>query len=151
MIELQSSSLDYARLRQAGRDVLSLALIDARNRSLAWATLLEDAPGEVLRLGGEMWGHFVDGRVDALCHAGANLVPVQAGPDAQRAFADRARRQGRRCASIVGPRAAVAPMLAPKTTTGRSPALLFNASNAASAAGPIRASRAGPVLPPNPG
>jgi predicted GNAT family acetyltransferase len=65
---------------------------------------------EPLRLGGEMWGHLVDGRLDALCHAGANLVPVQAGPDAQRAFAERARRQGRRCASIVGPREAVGPM-----------------------------------------
>ncbi len=65
---------------------------------------------EPLRLGGEMWGHLVDGRLDALCHAGANLVPVQAGPDAQRAFAERARRQGRRCASIVGLREAVAPM-----------------------------------------
>jgi predicted GNAT family acetyltransferase len=65
---------------------------------------------EPLRLGGEMWGHQVDGRLDALCHAGANLVPVEAGPDAQRAFAERARRQGRRCASIVGPKAAVAPM-----------------------------------------
>jgi hypothetical protein len=65
---------------------------------------------EPWRLGGEMWGHVVDGRLDALCHAGANLVPVQAGPDAQRAFADRARRQGRRCASIVGPKSAVAPM-----------------------------------------
>ena len=65
---------------------------------------------EPLRLGGEMWGHLVDGRLDALCHVGANLVPVQAGPDAQRAFAERARRQGRRCASIVGPRGAVAPM-----------------------------------------
>ena len=54
MIELQSSGLDYARLRQAGRDVLSLALIDARNRSLAWASLLEAAPGEVLCLGGEL-------------------------------------------------------------------------------------------------
>jgi predicted GNAT family acetyltransferase len=65
---------------------------------------------EPLRLGGEMWGHLVDGRLEALCHAGANLVPVQAGPDAQRAFAERARRQGRRCASIVGPKQAVAPM-----------------------------------------
>ena len=54
MIELQSSGLDYGRLRHAGRDVLSLALIDARNRSLAWAALLEEAPGEVLRLGGEL-------------------------------------------------------------------------------------------------
>jgi uncharacterized protein len=62
------------------------------------------------RLGGEMWGHVVDGRLTALCHAGANLVPVEAGPDAVRAFADRARRQGRRCASIVGPREMVAPL-----------------------------------------
>jgi predicted GNAT family acetyltransferase len=59
------------------------------------------------RLGGEMWGFVADGRLDALCHAGANLVPVQAGDEAVRAFADRARRQGRRCASIVGDRAAV--------------------------------------------
>ena len=57
-----------------------------------------------------MWGHLVDGRLDALCHAGANLVPVQAGPDARARSPQRARRQGRRCASIVGPRGAVAPM-----------------------------------------
>ena len=62
------------------------------------------------RLGGEMWGYVVDGRLDALCHAAANLVPVQAGPEAARAFAERARRQGRRCASIVGDRDAVATM-----------------------------------------
>jgi uncharacterized protein len=60
------------------------------------------------RLGGEMWGFVADGRLEALCHAGANLVPVQAGDEAVRAFADRARRQGRRCASIVGDRSAVA-------------------------------------------
>ena len=62
------------------------------------------------RLGGEMWGYVVDGRLEALCHAAANLVPVQAGAAAARAFADRARRQGRRCASIVGDRDAVAAM-----------------------------------------
>nr|WP_055588162.1 GNAT family N-acetyltransferase [Peterkaempfera griseoplana] len=56
------------------------------------------------RLGGEMWGWYDDaGLLDALCYAGANLVPVSAGPEAVRAFADRARRQGRRCSSIVGP------------------------------------------------
>ena len=54
------------------------------------------------RLSGEMWGHIVDGRIEAVCHAGANLVPVEAGADAVRIFADRARRQGRRCSSIVG-------------------------------------------------
>ncbi|MGP3986279.1 GNAT family N-acetyltransferase [Streptomyces sp. 3N207] len=55
------------------------------------------------RLGGEMWGWYQDGRLAALCYSGANLVPLCAGPDAVRAFAERARRQGRRCSSIVGP------------------------------------------------
>jgi hypothetical protein len=64
------------------------------------------------RLGGEMWGFVVDGRLEALCHAGANLVPVQATPEAVGAFADRARRLGRRCASIVGERDAVAALWA---------------------------------------
>jgi uncharacterized protein len=62
------------------------------------------------RLGGEMWGHVVDGHIEAVCHAGANLVPVEAGAEAVRVFAERARRQGRRCASIVGPREAVDPL-----------------------------------------
>ena len=64
------------------------------------------------RLGGEMWGFAVDGYLESLCHAGANMVPVQAGPEAVRAFAERARRQGRRSASIVGERDAVAGMWA---------------------------------------
>jgi predicted GNAT family acetyltransferase len=72
------------------------------------ASRVEAAGLDPRRLGGEMWGHVVDGRLEALCHSGANLVPVQAGPEAVRAFAERARRQGRRCASIVGERDAVA-------------------------------------------
>ncbi|MBA0051860.1 GNAT family N-acetyltransferase [Streptomyces sp. AJS327] len=55
------------------------------------------------RLGGEMWGWYQDGRLESLCYAGANLVPLCAGPEAVLAFAERARRQGRRCSSIVGP------------------------------------------------
>ncbi|WP_326687651.1 MULTISPECIES: GNAT family N-acetyltransferase [unclassified Streptomyces] len=55
------------------------------------------------RLGGEMWGWYQDGRLESLCYAGANLVPLCAGPEAVSAFAERARRQGRRCSSIVGP------------------------------------------------
>jgi predicted GNAT family acetyltransferase len=55
------------------------------------------------RLGAEVWGYGERGRLEAACYAGANLVPVQAGPEAVRAFAERARRQGRRCSSIVGP------------------------------------------------
>jgi uncharacterized protein len=63
-----------------------------------------------VRLSGELWGHIVDGQLRALCHSGANLVPVEAGLEAARVFADRARRQGRRCATIVGPRESVAPL-----------------------------------------
>ncbi|MDI3420794.1 GNAT family N-acetyltransferase [Streptomyces luteolus] len=55
------------------------------------------------RLGGEMWGWYADGRLRSLCYAGANLVPICAGPEAVRAFSERARRSGRRCSSIVGP------------------------------------------------
>src|SRR3954453_1922263 len=54
------------------------------------------------RLGAEMWGHHADGRLVGLCYAGANLVPVAGDDAAVRAFGERARRQGRRCSSIVG-------------------------------------------------
>ena len=62
------------------------------------------------RLGAEMWGHSVDGTLTGLCYAGANLVPIHADDAALRAFAERARRQGRRCSSIVGPEELVAPL-----------------------------------------
>ncbi|WP_028648365.1 GNAT family N-acetyltransferase [Nocardiopsis sp. CNT312] len=57
--------------------------------------------------GTELWGHVEDGRLDALCYSGANLVPINAGPSAIRTFADHARWRGRRCSSIVGPVEAV--------------------------------------------
>jgi uncharacterized protein len=59
------------------------------------------------RLGGQMWGFGARGGLVSLCYAGANLVPLNAGPEAVHAFADRARKQGRRCSSIVGPSTAV--------------------------------------------
>jgi predicted GNAT family acetyltransferase len=59
------------------------------------------------RLGGQMWGFGPRGGLASLCYAGANMVPVNAGPDAVHAYADRARKQGRRCSSIVGPADAV--------------------------------------------
>jgi len=59
------------------------------------------------RLGGQLWGYSDGGQLTALCYSGANLVPVEAGPDAVTAFASRARMQGRRCSSIVGPAEAV--------------------------------------------
>jgi uncharacterized protein len=60
-----------------------------------------------VRLGGQLWGYTDSGELTALCYSGANLVPVEAGPDAIDAFAHRARMQGRRCSSIVGQAAAV--------------------------------------------
>lgn len=59
-------------------------------------------------MGGEMWGYVEDGELVSACHAGANLVPVNATPAAVEAFAARAIRQGRRCSTIVGPDDAVA-------------------------------------------
>ncbi|MCV2488987.1 GNAT family N-acetyltransferase [Geodermatophilus sp. YIM 151500] len=63
--------------------------------------------------GAPFWG-LGDGRtLDAVCLAGANLMPfAAAGAEraAAAAFADRARRAGRRCSTIVGPAAAVAPL-----------------------------------------
>src|SRR3712207_6360778 len=64
---------------------------------------LEAAGADSWRLGAELWGWAPDGELTALCYSGANLVPVQADPAAAAGFAERARRQGRRCSSIVGP------------------------------------------------
>ncbi len=51
MIEFDASRLDSASLRSAGKELLSLALIDARNHTLRWATALAAArDGRALRL-----------------------------------------------------------------------------------------------------
>jgi predicted GNAT family acetyltransferase len=64
-------------------------------------------------LGAPLWGLHTGRRLDAVCLAGANLIPF-ARPGAEReaatAFAERARRTGRRCSTIVGPAAAVLPL-----------------------------------------
>ncbi len=54
------------------------------------------------RLGAEIWGHVVNGQLTSACYSGANLWPVGATVASARVFAERARRQGRRCSSIVG-------------------------------------------------
>ena len=77
------------------------------------ATRVESVGLDPWRLGGEMWGWYDEaGNLESLCYAGANLVLVNAGPEAVRAFAERARRQGRRCSSIVGPADATAALWA---------------------------------------
>ena len=66
-------------------------------------------------LGAPLWGIGSGRALDAVCLAGANLIPF-AVPGAERAaataFAERARRAGRRCSTIVGPAASVAPLWA---------------------------------------
>lgn len=82
----------------------ALAVLDRDPVANAFVTARVNVAGlDPWRLGGEMWGWYVGGRLASLCYAGANLVPVCATPEAVRAFAERARRQGRRCSSIVGP------------------------------------------------
>jgi predicted GNAT family acetyltransferase len=64
-------------------------------------------------LGAPLWGFGTGRELEAVCLAGANLIPF-AVPGAERAaaaaFAERARRNGRRCSTIVGPAASVAPL-----------------------------------------
>ncbi len=64
-------------------------------------------------LGAPLWGFGSGSSLEAVCLAGANLIPF-ALPGAERAsavaFADRARRAGRRCSTIVGPAGSVEPL-----------------------------------------
>jgi uncharacterized protein len=64
-------------------------------------------------LGAPLWGLGDGGTLDAVCLAGTNLIPFTR-PGAERAaaaaFADRARRGGRRCSTIVGSSGAVGPL-----------------------------------------
>jgi uncharacterized protein len=67
----------------------------------------------VASLGVPLWGFGSGNSLEAVCLAGANLIPF-AVPGAERAsavaFAERARRAGRRCSTIVGPAASVGPL-----------------------------------------
>jgi len=95
------------------------------------------------RLGAQMWGYLESGRMTSLCYSGANLVPVQATPGAVAAFAERARLQGRRCSSIVGPAQIAAELwalLAP----------YWGRPREIRAAQPVMAISAGPQVAPDP-
>ncbi len=88
-----------------GRDTAEvLALCDRDPVTNVFVTSRVQSLGaDPWKLGAELWGHVVDGRIEAVAHSGANLVLVEADAAAVHAFAERARRQGRRCSSIVGP------------------------------------------------
>jgi predicted GNAT family acetyltransferase len=95
-----------------GRDLDEvLALLDRDPIPAVFvASRVQQAGLSESRLGAQVWGYGDPGRLEAICYSGANLVPVQAGPEAVRAFAERARRQGRRCSSIVGAAEEVLPL-----------------------------------------
>lgn len=93
-----------AKVLEAGELDAALEVLDRDPVSNAFVASRVNVAGlDPWRLGGEMWGWYSGGRLTSLCYAGANLVPICAGPEAIRAFAERARRAGRRCSSIVGP------------------------------------------------
>jgi predicted GNAT family acetyltransferase len=72
------------------------------------AARVEIAGLDPWRLGGELWA--VGSRMEGLCFSGANLVPLRGERSAIRAFADRARRHGRACSSLVGRAELVLPL-----------------------------------------
>ncbi|MFB8030704.1 GNAT family N-acetyltransferase [Streptomyces sp. NPDC056465] len=92
------------RVLDPGELPAALAILESAPVENAFVTSRVQVAGlDPWRLGGEMWGWYAEGRLRSLCYSGANLVPICATPEAVRAFADRARRAGRRCSSIVGP------------------------------------------------
>ena len=92
-----------------GRDLPEvLGLLEADPvASCMVAARVEVAGLDPWRLGGEVWAcdhrALRGARVDGLCFAGPNLIPLRGNPSALRSFADRARRRGRMCSSLVGP------------------------------------------------
>lgn len=136
---------------------LPVRVLDDRYRAEALAILDADPVANVFvgsrvhaagldprRLGAQMWGYMRDGRLSALCYSGANLIPVSAGPEAIRAFAERAQAQGRRCSSIVGPVDAVGDLweiLAP----------YWGPPRAVRASQPVMATSTVPDVPADPG
>jgi predicted GNAT family acetyltransferase len=95
------------------------------------------------RLGAQMWGYHRDGRLASLCYSGANLIPVAADTEASRYFADKARSQGRRCSSIVGP-------VAPVTQLWNALRPSWGPPRAVRAAQPVMSTTSPPPVVPDP-
>jgi uncharacterized protein len=95
------------------------------------------------RLGAQLWGYLDAGRVTSLCYSGANLVPVAATSAAVAAFAERARLQGRRCSSIVGPADAVGELWSLLAPYWGRPREIRSAQ-------PVMAISSDPLVPPDP-
>ncbi len=103
-----------ARVLDASDEPAVRALLDTDPvASCMLAGRVETHGVAVATLGAPLWGLGTGGHLDAVCLAGANLIPFArtgAESEAARAFADRARRGGRRCSTIVGPAPSVVPL-----------------------------------------
>lgn len=97
---LDDKDLDAA-LEVVARDPVANVFVGSR---------LDAVGADHRRLAAELWGYYDEGRLVSLCYSGANLMPVEATPVAAQHFAERARRAGRHCSSIVGPSDAVETM-----------------------------------------
>ena len=101
-----------ARRPPAGVRILDRGDLPAAMRVLALSPVenvfvssrIHSAGLEAGSLGCPVWGYERDGVLRSLCHAGANLVPVNADADAIEAWAEFAGPE-RMCFSIVGPSA----------------------------------------------
>ncbi len=88
---------------------LELCAADPVGSVLAYCRLLTAVESGVAASGGQVWGFPAEGPLEAVCWAGANLVPVlppwlvpRRRDEASAAFAAFARSRGRRSSSIVG-------------------------------------------------
>ena len=103
-----------ARVLDPGDLDAALAVLSRDPVANAFVASRVDVAGlDPWRLGGEMWGWYSQRRGSPRCATPAPTSCRSAPtPEAVRAFADRARRAGRRCSSIVGPAAPTADLWA---------------------------------------
>ncbi|HZA03756.1 MAG TPA: GNAT family N-acetyltransferase [Propionibacteriaceae bacterium] len=101
----ERAELGRGSVRVLGRADLPAALRVLSRRpveNVFVASRVRSSGLEPASLGCPIWGYERDGVLRALCHAGSNLVPVNADGDAVEAWARFAGSQ-RTCASIIGP------------------------------------------------
>jgi len=84
-----------------------LALVDRDPVAHCFVASRLADPMDPWALGGLVWGWFEGAQLRSAMYTGANLIPIETTPLSRAAFADNARRLGRRCSSIVGPAAEV--------------------------------------------
>ncbi|MDQ2709554.1 MAG: GNAT family N-acetyltransferase [Actinomycetota bacterium] len=95
-------------LDESDRAGVQLALDSDPIAACMVASRVEFAGVDSWRLGGQLWG--VGPGLEGLCFVGANLVPLRGTHAMLRTFADRARRRGRGCSSLVGRSELVLPL-----------------------------------------